>query len=89
MDGDVVPCSEAYVRKDAEVLGNLQEVSIRDIWRKRSYAFQRRMLDGVKNVPGCENCPSMLSAICPEDILDDAADRLKAVYDAKLGGECL
>lgn len=84
MDGDVVPCSEAYVRKDAEVLGNLREVSIRDIWRKRSYAFQRRMLDGAKNVPGCENCPSMLSAICPEDILDGAGERLKKVYDARL-----
>lgn len=84
MDGDVVPCSETYVRKDAEVLGNLREVSIRDIWQKRSYAFQRRLLDGVKNVPGCENCPSMLSAICPEDVLDGAAEQLKKVYDALL-----
>lgn len=84
MDGTVVPCSEAYVRKDANILGDLRVMSLRDVWQKHAFAFQRRMLDGAKNVPGCENCPSMLSAICPEDVLDEAAERLKVLYDAKM-----
>lgn len=87
--GKVLPCCGPVLPPDELILGNVKEMSLGEIWRKRSYAMQRRLLDGVKGIPFCEQCQDMPNHVLPEDVLDDAADQLKAAYDAKLRGERL
>lgn len=85
-DGRVLPCCQKLYSMNGIVLGNIRDSSLYDIWTQKSYAFQRRMLDGVQGIPGCEDCLGLHTHVYPEDVLDGAADRLKAVYDAKMKG---
>lgn len=84
--GEAVPCCGLDLLPEELILGNVREMPLAEIWRKRSYAMQRRLLDGVEGIPFCEHCQDMLNRVLPEDVLDDAADRLKAVYDEKMKG---
>lgn len=89
-DGSVFPCCDGLFNSFRVVkpprFGNIKDTSLGTIWEKKAIPFQRRMLDGIQGIPYCESCTSMLSQIYPEDVLDGAADRLKAVYDAKMKG---
>ena len=57
-----------------------------EIGREKSVALQRRLLNGVEGVPFCEHCQDMPNRVLPEDVLDEAADQLKAIYDVKMKG---
>lgn len=82
-DGSVLPCCNEAA--DVISLGNVRKMSVGDIWIQKSYSLQRRMLDGVTGIPFCETCKMRLPQTYPEDVLDQAAGRLKNVYDVKLG----
>ena len=82
-DGLVQPCSSPILYSEEKCLGDAKRESMRDIWFQKSYRFQRQMLDGMKKIPFCEGCRAWLPHTHPEDVLDDAAERLKTAYDAK------
>ena len=47
-------------------------MTLDEIWTKKSYIFQRKMLDGVKSMNGpCAMCPSIKGLVYPEDVLGD------------------
>lgn len=85
--GFVLPCCYASAQSEGFYLGNLHDESIGTIWSQKSLPFQRRMLDGVKGIPFCQDCSVRLTQTYPEDVLDQAAERLKDIYDGKLS-EC-
>ena len=84
--GEVLPCCGPPMPPAALVLGNAGEVPLAEIWREKSVALQRRLLNGVEGVPFCEHCQDMPNRVLPEDVLDEAADQLKAIYDVKMKG---
>lgn len=83
-DGFVQPCCGPIFPTEGHCLGNAGEMSLRDLWFKKSYPFQRRLLDGIKGLSFCEGCSVRLSQTYPEDVLDGDAERLKALYDERL-----
>lgn len=78
--GEVLPCCGPALPPKELILGNVRERSLKKIWFDRSYALQRRLLDGVKGIPFCENCQDMPNRVLPEDVLDESAERLKEKY---------
>ena len=84
--GEVLPCCGPALPPKELILGNVREMSLAEIWREKSLALQRRLLDGVDGIPFCEHCQDMPNRVLPEDVLDDATGRLKPLYDAKMKG---
>lgn len=83
-DGSVNTCCDG----DADVIGNITQQSIQTIWEKAAWRYQRRMLDGVKQMGGaCSKCVSWRFRVYPEDELDSKADLLRAKYDKALGNQ--
>ena len=78
-NGNCTPCCELMLNF---TLGNISETSIPAIWNGMKFnRFRRAMLDGVNNTTGvCKGCKIYKHATCPEDILDNAIDRLKHIY---------
>jgi len=80
-DGKVVPC---YSFEYPCILGDGSRQAVDEIWRGGPVQrFRRTMLDGIKNACGvCANCNIIKYRLFPEDVLNDAAERLKKVYEA-------
>lgn len=91
-NGLVQPCCAKVFYEKESAMGDVRDSSLKEIWFKRSYPFQRRILDGICDIPFCRGCTVRLAQTYPEDVLDSAAERLKAVYDERLktvAGEAL
>jgi radical SAM protein with 4Fe4S-binding SPASM domain len=78
-DGKVVPC---YQISYPGIMGDANHQSMQEIWNGAAYrSFRRAMLDGrdqVKDV--CAKCNFIQYRLFPEDDLQEAAERLKGVY---------
>ncbi len=78
-DGKVVPC---YQISYPAIMGDTNHQSMREIWDGETYHnFRRAMLDGrdlMNDV--CAQCNFIQYRSFPEDDLQEAAERLKGVY---------
>jgi radical SAM protein with 4Fe4S-binding SPASM domain len=80
-DGNVVPCCNMSY---PAVMGNVQEASVREIWRGAAYnQFCRAMLESRASAsPVCGECLLFRYGLHEEDLLDDAANKLREAYAA-------
>lgn len=78
-DGNCTPCCESRFKIR---LGNVAKTSLLNIWNGKTFnRFRYAMLGGTKNISGvCRKCKIYAHATCPEDLLDNDADRLKQFY---------
>ncbi len=81
-DGNIVPChSLSY----PIIIGNCNEKSLLEIWNgKRFRRFQRKMLNGISNMPNewpCTKCILFKHRACDSDDLDNKAEKLKKYYE--------
>jgi len=79
-DGKVVPC---YSFEYPEILGNVNEESVVEIWNGEKFRrFRRKMLDGFRGASkNCAECNISRFRLFPEDILDNDAEKLKKLYE--------
>jgi len=64
-DGEVVPCCYDYDKK--YVIGNLNQQSLREIWRgEKLQALRREFLSNQVTNPLCRSCPSLRGDIISE-----------------------
>lgn len=82
-DGKVVPCCSM---KYPAVLGDTKRQSVPDIWNGEIFnRFRLQMLRSREQAgPVCRDCKLYLYDLHPEDVLDEAAERLKSLYDNKI-----
>jgi radical SAM protein with 4Fe4S-binding SPASM domain len=78
-DGKVVPC---YQISYPAIMGDANHQTMQEIWNGEDYrSFRRAMLDGRNHVNDvCAQCNFIQYRLFPEDDLQEAADRLKGVY---------
>lgn len=76
-DGSAYPCCTPGVMQ----IGDANNMSVGEIWRKEAKSFQKAMLDGVQNIQFCNQCASMKYRVYPEDALDSSVDKLKLKYE--------
>jgi radical SAM protein with 4Fe4S-binding SPASM domain len=78
-DGKVVPC---YSIDYPRIVGDCNELSVVEIWNSTAFNdFRRAMLDGADNASAaCRICNIIKHRLFPEDMLNDAVDRLKGCY---------
>lgn len=79
-DGKVVPC---YSIDYPCIVGDCHDQSVTEIWNSRTFTeFRRTMLDGAQHASNaCAVCNIIKHRLFPEDVLNDAAGRLKQQYD--------
>lgn len=79
-DGKVVPC---YSWEYPGIMGDCNEQTMAEIWNGDIFQrFRRQMLDGVDHVcESCVNCNMIKYRLFPEDVLNEAAGRLKRHYE--------
>jgi radical SAM protein with 4Fe4S-binding SPASM domain len=78
LDGDVTVCCH----KDRNIIGNIYNSRLKDIWDNQSFHFQRKMLEGVKKASkDCVDCTFFYTQRQKEDVLDHAAEICKKRYD--------
>jgi radical SAM protein with 4Fe4S-binding SPASM domain len=79
-DGKVIPC---YSYKFPTFVGDCSTQSVYEIWNGKQFQyFRRKMLDGRKNVcEVCARCNIIKYRLFPEDVLSNAAERLKKFYE--------
>jgi len=78
-DGKVVPC---YQISYPAIMGDGNHQTMREIWNGDAYrSFRRAMLNG-RNIANdvCARCNFIKYRLFPEDDLQEAAERLKGVY---------
>jgi radical SAM protein with 4Fe4S-binding SPASM domain len=84
-NGDVVTCcNDTMVDEiaDEDVLGNIMDDSLADIWNNRKFTHLRKALLTGEGLPEiCRDCEYFITAMTPEDVLDGDADRLFEIYD--------
>lgn len=80
-DGKVVPCCSM---KYPEILGDASRERVPEIWCGEAFnRFRFRMLESRNQAsPVCRSCRLYRYDLYPEDVLDEAAERLKPVYGA-------
>lgn len=83
-NGRVLPCCQKLYNMNGVVLGNIQNSSLHEIWIRKSYEFQRKMLDGIQGIPVCKDCLGVKTHVYPEDVLDHRRDELIEKYDKVL-----
>ncbi len=78
-DGKVVPC---YSFEYPGIMGDCHDQSVSEIWKgKKFQEFRRSMLEGTRNMGTiCAGCNIIKYRLFPEDVLNDAAERLKKFY---------
>ncbi len=78
-DGKVVPC---YQITYPGIMGDANHQTMQEIWHGEGYrAFRQAMLNGRDKVCDvCSQCNFIKYRLFPEDDLQDAAQRLKGVY---------
>ena len=83
-DGKVVPC---YSFEYPIITGDTNVQSVVEIWNGKTIReFRRKMLDGTEKASEiCKDCNIIKYRLFPEDVLNDAAERLKKCYEN--GGE--
>ncbi len=79
-DGKVVPC---YSIDYPCIVGDCNHESVTAIWNGDSFnRFRRKMLDGADGASAaCKICNIIKHRLFPEDMLNDAAERLKGCYE--------
>ena len=78
-DGKIYPCCEV----NAPSIGDVTDMSLKEIWNTHSFNFQRNMLEGLSNIDICSNCIAAKYTTYPEDRLDDNVEDIKKRYDQK------
>lgn len=74
-NGDIAPCCSTDVPC---FFGNIQESSLYDIWNSAMRTkFLRQQLDGVMNIPVCQQCCVPAFGLQQGDYLDEYAKKLK------------
>jgi len=78
-DGKVVPCCSA---KYPAVLGDANLTPVPEIWNSATFnQFRKKMLRSRQEAGAvCQNCNLYLYDLHPEDLLDNARERLKFEY---------
>jgi len=78
-DGMVVPCCSM---KYPAVLGDVRQDSVPGIWNGEAFQrFRRAMLEARSSAGAvCRECSLYRYDLHPEDVLDDARERLKSLY---------
>lgn len=78
-DGNVVPC---YSVSYPTIVGNCYEESIVDIWNGRKLKNFRKSIIQNRHTASdiCKDCKIITYRIFPEDILDNAKERLWSIY---------
>ena len=78
-DGRVVPCCSM---KYPAVLGDVWQDSIPGIWNGEAFQrFRRAMLEARASAGAvCRECSLYRYDLHPEDVLDNAKERLKSLY---------
>jgi len=79
-DGNITGC---YNFKIPAILGNVEDISLVDIWNGDIFnSFRRSMLEYSKNIfPVCKSCTMYKYRAFDEDNLDKDTERLKEFYD--------
>ena len=79
-DGKVVPC---YSIDYPRIVGDCHDQSVTEIWNNKVFTeFRRNMLDGALHASkACAVCNIIKHRLFPEDVLNDASDRLKKYYE--------
>lgn len=61
-DGNVIPC--CFDKDAMHVLGNLNELSFREIWKgEKNYQFRKKFLSDREGIAICRNCTSGLKGV--------------------------
>lgn len=83
-DGSVYPCCESVTSIDYDAMGNIMNDSLKNIWNNKILRFQRKMLNGIDNMPYCKSCTSASAWVRPEDILDDHVKEIVERFDKNI-----